>query len=65
MEVNDGMEKHLEFDFGEKIYVTGNGFNNTQGIFIAFQDNFLVWVSYVNGETRLLSTDTTGLTIAR
>jgi len=59
------MEKHLELEFGDSIAVTGNGFSNTQGIFIAFQGDFLVWVAVVSGVVRLLSTDTTNLSIAR
>ncbi len=68
MEVNEVMDKHfnnLGLEFGDTILVGGNGFSNQQGIFIAFQDNFLVWVTFISGATRLLSTDTTNLTIAR
>lgn len=65
MEVNDEMHKYLELEFGDSIAVTGNGFSNTQGIFVAFQENLLVWIAVVSGVVRLLSTDITNLSIAK
>ncbi|MFC5560272.1 hypothetical protein ACFPN4_14570 [Ureibacillus thermophilus] len=59
------MHKYLELEFGDSIAVTGNGFSNTQGIFVAFQENLLVWIAVVSGVVRLLSTDITNLSIAK
>lgn len=55
---------NLGFEFGDQIIVSGNGFTNTPGVFIAFQDDFLLWVAVVAGAPRLLATNTNNLTIS-
>lgn len=55
---------NLGLEFGDTIYVTGNGFSNHQGVFIAFQGDFLVWVTNFGGAIRILSSDTSNITIA-
>ncbi|MED3662970.1 hypothetical protein NST62_06530 [Ureibacillus sp. FSL K6-8385] len=54
-----------KFQLGDKIIVRSPSFADQLGIFLAIDNNALVWVTDIGGSLTLARTDLDGVTIAK